>query len=222
MHPGARAPGPPRHAGRLGGIRGLTPPGPSHAGWPVGWHPGAHAIPRPPRHAGRLGGTPEARAPGPPTTLTFATYDVVKRSLAVPAAPRAPSLAAVGRRRQPAYRDGTRGLAPPAPLGSPHGCGPASGRSDRCPRANPVRSALAACRPRGWPPGELSFSLRRTRAFESEPLPILLASTSATARCSRSGCSTCRSCSRSDPRRTTTSPSPTRPTSAGATARWAT
>ncbi len=25
-----------------------------------------------------------------------------------------------------------------------------------------------------WPPGDLSFSLRRTRAFESEPLPILL------------------------------------------------
>ena len=25
-----------------------------------------------------------------------------------------------------------------------------------------------------WPPGELSFSLRRTRDFESEPLPILL------------------------------------------------
>ena len=26
----------------------------------------------------------------------------------------------------------------------------------------------------GWPPGELSFSLRRTREFESEPLPLLL------------------------------------------------
>jgi len=26
----------------------------------------------------------------------------------------------------------------------------------------------------GWPPGELSFSLRRTREFESEPLPMLL------------------------------------------------
>jgi cytochrome P450 len=26
----------------------------------------------------------------------------------------------------------------------------------------------------GWPPGELSFSVRRTREFESEPLPLLL------------------------------------------------
>jgi cytochrome P450 len=26
----------------------------------------------------------------------------------------------------------------------------------------------------GWPPGELSFSLRRTREFESDPLPLLL------------------------------------------------
>jgi cytochrome P450 len=26
----------------------------------------------------------------------------------------------------------------------------------------------------GWPPGELSFSIRRTREFESEPLPMLL------------------------------------------------
>jgi cytochrome P450 len=35
-----------------------------------------------------------------------------------------------------------------------------------------LRSTRAARK--GWPPGELSFSLRRTRAFEKEPLPLLL------------------------------------------------
>jgi cytochrome P450 len=35
-----------------------------------------------------------------------------------------------------------------------------------------LRSTRAARN--GWPPGELSFSLRRTRSFESEPLPLLL------------------------------------------------
>jgi cytochrome P450 len=35
-----------------------------------------------------------------------------------------------------------------------------------------LRSTRAARN--GWPPGELSFSMRRTRSFESEPLPLLL------------------------------------------------
>ena len=39
-----------------------------------------------------------------------------------------------------------------------------------------VRSDMRSTRSArgGWPPGELSFSLRRTREFESEPLPLLL------------------------------------------------
>ena len=54
------------------------------------------------------------------------------------------------------------GVAPPPP-------GP-SGVIER------VRSDLRSQRAArgGWPPGELSFSLRRTREFESEPLPLLL------------------------------------------------
>ena len=46
-----------------------------------------------------------------------------------------------------------------------------------CPPAYSHASSPTCARPGGprrWPPGELSFSVRRTREFESEPLPLLL------------------------------------------------
>ena len=97
------------------------------------------------------------------------------------------------------------GVAPPPPV--------PSGAS-----ASAVRPALAARGPRAVAARRAVVQRARTREFEREPLPLLLRLYDGTARCSRCGCCTCRSCSRSARRPTTTSPSRTPRTSAGATA----
>ena len=102
------------------------------------------------------------------------------------------------------------------------GCGPASRGSlgrDRARRARTcARSArrAAAGHPASW------RSARGARSSSSATrCRCCCAATSASGRCSLSGCCTRRSCSRSGQRPTTTSPSRMRRTSAGATAAWA-
>ena len=80
----------------------------------------------------------------------------------------------------------------------PPSCSEQRDRADARPTCARTREARGK-----WPPGELSFSLPRTREFEHDPLQLLLA-------CATygpvftSGSCTCRSCSRSVRRRTTT------------------